>query len=41
LNMIFVVRKRLLEDVLNLWQDYYIEVFDVDKTRIDEVIKIL
>ena len=39
LNMIFVVRKRLLEDVLNLWQDYYIEVYDVETTDFRDVVE--
>ena len=39
LNMIFVVRKRILEQVLRLWQDHYIEVVDIKDTKPEDLLK--
>ena len=38
LDMIFVVRKRILEDVLNLWQNKQFIVVDITKTTPDFVV---
>jgi len=39
LNMIFVVRKRLLEEVLQLWQDRYIEVIDIAEFQPENLVE--
>ena len=39
LDMILVVRKRILEQVLQLWQDRYIEVIDIQEFEPDDLVE--
>ncbi len=41
LNMIWVVRKRILEDVLRLWQHSNIKVIDIEKHQPDKIAELL
>ena len=41
LNMIFVVRKRILEQILNLWQNKHFIVVDIDNNTPDYISKII